>query len=107
MGDLEVPNRDFFAGKYPETCGSNTGGRMTCMGTAWGDYIALSVLLEAANITVNDYKRQNGFILQVTCRYSNMDLDDFWSWPWSFKEKLVYEPILGEYAKSDTMSFKH
>eukprot|EP00931_Biecheleriopsis_adriatica_P004157 TRINITY_DN105870_c0_g1_i1.p1 TRINITY_DN105870_c0_g1~~TRINITY_DN105870_c0_g1_i1.p1 ORF type:complete len:491 (+),score=46.23 TRINITY_DN105870_c0_g1_i1:43-1515(+) len=102
---VDVPQKNFFNSTYERTCGNNTGGRDTCVGTAFGDYISLGILLEAADVTIDENMRKKGFVLHLVCRYSNLDRDDFWAWPWGFKPKLVYEPEVGRYTATDEFSW--
>lgn len=100
-----VPSFDFFERRYPEVCGNSLGYGDFCSGSTWGDFIALSVLLDAAGANPIDLKkRRTGFVLQLRMSYTNVV--DFWHWPIGFKPRLIYEPFLQNYSTDDTVLFQ-
>jgi len=100
-----VPSFDFFERRYPEVCGNSLGYGDFCSGSTWGDFVALSVLLEAAGANPLDLeKRRTGFVLQLRILYTNAE--DFWQWPIGFKPRIIYEPVLQNYSTDDTVLFQ-
>eukprot|EP00928_Gymnodinium_smaydae_P002246 TRINITY_DN10795_c0_g2_i1.p1 TRINITY_DN10795_c0_g2~~TRINITY_DN10795_c0_g2_i1.p1 ORF type:complete len:520 (+),score=54.52 TRINITY_DN10795_c0_g2_i1:68-1627(+) len=105
--DTGSPHRDFFMTSFPHTCGSISGRGDTCMNTPDADFISLRVLLEAADFNLTAEKRLDGFVLQLNAYVTNADPADFWTWPFGFKPKIVYEPVVEKYnAGHDYLQFE-
>jgi hypothetical protein len=101
-----VADKEYWEEKYPTPCGANNGGPGTCVGTAWGDYISLAILLKAAGVNIAHEQRERGFVMELEVQYTN--LQDTWSWPWQLpqlRQKIVYVPRVAEAAYQDTISF--
>eukprot|EP00929_Paragymnodinium_shiwhaense_P053041 TRINITY_DN2655_c0_g1_i2.p1 TRINITY_DN2655_c0_g1~~TRINITY_DN2655_c0_g1_i2.p1 ORF type:complete len:472 (-),score=33.08 TRINITY_DN2655_c0_g1_i2:397-1812(-) len=101
----DIPNVDYFRNAYPEVCGTDTGDGESCFGGEFADYISLRVLLRAAgisNLTVHD--RRQGIILEVLVTSTNADHNDFWTWPFGRKQKVVYTPVVRRLSHSDSIN---
>eukprot|EP00928_Gymnodinium_smaydae_P002244 TRINITY_DN10795_c0_g1_i5.p1 TRINITY_DN10795_c0_g1~~TRINITY_DN10795_c0_g1_i5.p1 ORF type:complete len:496 (+),score=56.46 TRINITY_DN10795_c0_g1_i5:73-1560(+) len=96
--DKESPYSAFFMNSFPQTCGSTSGGGDTCMNNPYADWFSLRVLLEAADFNLTAQKRLDGFVLQLNAYVTNADPVDFWTWPFGFKPKIVYEPVVQKYS---------
>eukprot|EP00929_Paragymnodinium_shiwhaense_P002847 TRINITY_DN10315_c0_g2_i1.p1 TRINITY_DN10315_c0_g2~~TRINITY_DN10315_c0_g2_i1.p1 ORF type:complete len:501 (+),score=62.11 TRINITY_DN10315_c0_g2_i1:68-1570(+) len=104
--DTSIPYLDFFQTRYHASCGNNTGTPGSCMGTPFGDFIGLNVLLDAANYSMSEEDRLRGFVLTLNIVFTNCDPQDFWTWPFGFKPKVVYEPRVQAYSQEDFMQFE-
>eukprot|EP00929_Paragymnodinium_shiwhaense_P020936 TRINITY_DN13798_c0_g1_i1.p1 TRINITY_DN13798_c0_g1~~TRINITY_DN13798_c0_g1_i1.p1 ORF type:complete len:507 (+),score=78.01 TRINITY_DN13798_c0_g1_i1:70-1521(+) len=82
-----------------EACGSEEAGSDNmCIGTAWGDFIAVKKLLEAAGVDLDEKsadgvtpRRASGLTLVMEIKYTNDSPIDFWSSPWGLKWKYEYK----------------
>lgn len=79
-------------------CGTDRAGTSEmCSATAWGDYISVGKILEAANITLDDLDgtgtlptRLKGTAMLMGITYENSDVREFWSSPIGRKWKYTY-----------------
>lgn len=99
-----VQHGEWFKRRYPERCGHSTGDVGTCMSTIWGEYITLKILFEAAGADL-DASWDRGMTLDFGIIFSSMDANEFWSWPWGFKPKIVYVPQIRELGSDDSAVF--
>eukprot|EP00929_Paragymnodinium_shiwhaense_P002846 TRINITY_DN10315_c0_g1_i1.p1 TRINITY_DN10315_c0_g1~~TRINITY_DN10315_c0_g1_i1.p1 ORF type:complete len:542 (+),score=70.94 TRINITY_DN10315_c0_g1_i1:81-1706(+) len=104
--DRSIPYREFFEARYQNRCGEGDGHAGSCMGTPFGDFIGLDVLLKAANYTLTKENRRLGFVLMLNIVFTNCDPQDFWTWPFGFKPKVVYEPRVQAFSQEDFMQFE-
>jgi len=67
-----------------------------CVSTDWGEFYSVATLLRAVNVSLDgeDDLRSRGLYMDLHITFTNIDLVNFWSWPFGYYPKYVVEPVV-------------